>query len=348
MGECVRAAGLEAVRQTLVLDWGAALDFLKTLPADAPCVLKPRRGVASVGVYKASSRREAKAAFSTLLGMPVSVDQSVDVREGILLQEFIQGTEFAVDTVSCAGEHKVIHLWRYDKRELNGAHFVYQATILCDGRSAEEEAVAAYACRVLDCLGVRDGPAHIEVRLAEPPRGPCLIEANIGRWHGIPYSAMLGNLAQGYNAFGAVMDALLCAEAWQALPSRPDVQAHARMVHLVLKDTGRVRGVHLPEPGDEAFPSLVEAVSMYTVGSYVSRPTVDLKSDGGYLLLVSRSREALEDDYARVLQAQHSFFELEPDANAGAEARFNDVPSCVQALLALDDGHEEEDAAARS
>jgi len=263
-----------------------------------------------VGVYKASSRREAKAAFSTLLGMPVSLDQSVDVREGILLQEFFQGTEFAVDTVSCAGEHKVIHLWRYDKRELNGAHFVYQATILCDGRSAEEEAVAAYACRVLDCLGVRDGPAHIEVRLAEPPRGPCLIEANIGRWHGIPYSAMLGNLAQGYNAFGAVMDALLCAEAWQALPSRPDVQAHARMVHLVLKDTGRVRGVHLPEPGDEAFPSLVEAVSMYTVGSYVSRPTVDLKSDGGYLLLVSRSREALEDDYARVLQVTFIFIFL--------------------------------------
>jgi hypothetical protein len=133
-----------------------------------------------------------------------------------------------VDVVSRAGEHKAIHLWRYEKREVNGAHFVYQATVLCEGWTAEEEAVMAYACAVLDALAVTDGPAHIEIRLAPSPRGPVLVEANIGRWHGVPYSPMLGDLAQGYNAFGAVMDAYLDPDAWARIPSRPTLKVGKR------------------------------------------------------------------------------------------------------------------------
>jgi hypothetical protein len=112
-----------------------------------------------------------------------------------------------------------------------------------------------------------------------------------------------------------------------------------------------VVGVALPEPGDDAFPSLVEAEAKVSLGDLVTRPTTDLKSDGGHLLLVSRSREAVEDDYARVLQAQHTFFQLQPEGHAAnADAREAprpfDVPSCVQALLAVDDGGADDDAPA--
>lgn len=168
MSERVRAAGLESIRQCLALDWQEAERFLTTeLEQPVPCVLKPRRGVSSVGVYKASSLREARAAFSALLGLPVSYDPSVNIQEGVLVQECIEGPEYAVDTVSRRGEHKVVHLWRYDKRELNGAHFVYQvrplhlllapAAFLCRASRAGPPCLLLPSCLALcaPCAGHR-------------------------------------------------------------------------------------------------------------------------------------------------------------------------------------------------
>ena len=40
-------------------------------------------------------------------------------------QEYLRGDEYVVDTVSRDGEHKVVALWRYDKRAANGAPVVY-------------------------------------------------------------------------------------------------------------------------------------------------------------------------------------------------------------------------------
>ena len=43
----------------------------------------------------------------------------------VVLQECLRGVEYVVDCVSRDGEHKVLMLWKYDKRPANGADFVY-------------------------------------------------------------------------------------------------------------------------------------------------------------------------------------------------------------------------------
>ena len=48
----------------------------------------------------------------------------------VLVQEWIEGVEYAVDTVSRDGEHKVTAMWKYDKRPVNGGPFVYFCTEL--------------------------------------------------------------------------------------------------------------------------------------------------------------------------------------------------------------------------
>lgn len=40
------------------------------------------------------------------------------------VQEYLQGTEYVVDSVSYDGEHRVTAFWKYDKRRANGAQFV--------------------------------------------------------------------------------------------------------------------------------------------------------------------------------------------------------------------------------
>ena len=47
------------------------------------------------------------------------------VNEGVLVQEYLQGTEYVVDSVSRDGVHKVTAIWEYDKRSVNDANFVY-------------------------------------------------------------------------------------------------------------------------------------------------------------------------------------------------------------------------------
>lgn len=184
------------------------------------------------------------------------------------------------------------------------------------------------------------------MKVAAQPRGPVLIEANVGRWHGVPYSVSLGNMAQGYNGFGAVLDAALDPEAWSRIPARPVRRARARMVHLALSRVGRVVRVSLPEIGDPSLPSLVEAEAKYEVGDVVSRPSTDLKSDGGHVVLVSQDAAALEADYERVLAMQPAFFELEEAGVDEGERQPYDVPTFVRALLAADRSLEGEAEAA--
>lgn len=98
------------------------------------------------------------------------------VNKEVLIQEYLMGEEYAVDTVSATGTHKVTALWKYDKRAVNGAPCVYFATILQGAGEEEEEAEGRRVCdyvlkEVLPALGVEWGPTHTEVRKEEREGG---------------------------------------------------------------------------------------------------------------------------------------------------------------------------------
>jgi uncharacterized membrane protein YgcG len=65
----------------------------------------------------------------------------------VLVQEFLVGQEYVVDTVSCNGVHKVMAVWRYDKRPTNGAAFVYYRTQLrhCSSSSSSSDSSSSSA-----------------------------------------------------------------------------------------------------------------------------------------------------------------------------------------------------------
>lgn len=42
------------------------------------------------------------------------------VNKGALVQEYLDGEEYAVDIVSRNGVHRVCAIWEYDKRPING------------------------------------------------------------------------------------------------------------------------------------------------------------------------------------------------------------------------------------
>jgi hypothetical protein len=181
--------GMKVVKQKLATSWDEAEIFLGKLWKSKPtrdskresqasqsqgtnaCVIKPYRGVASDGVYKCESVEEAKTAFEALFQQP---QYGGGINDAVLIQEYVTGNEYAVDTVSKDGKVKVTALWKYDKLPANGAPFVYQCSYLHPTDSEEAKAVCKYAAESIKASGIRWGATHTEVMATE--NGPRMIE----------------------------------------------------------------------------------------------------------------------------------------------------------------------------
>ena len=165
MNERVREHGLEVCQQRLCKSLGETKTFSQTLFATSPTgrvVVKPVRGVATESVYLCSSLEEVSDAWDKITATKVFGSSENVTHNSVLVQEFLEGTEYALDVISRNGTHKVAAIWRYDKRPGapgTGAAFCYFQTKLIDAEQEEDSRVvgmiADYIMSALDALGVR-------------------------------------------------------------------------------------------------------------------------------------------------------------------------------------------------
>ncbi|MBF6349290.1 ATP-grasp domain-containing protein [Nocardia flavorosea] len=186
MFEALAAAGVPTLttRSVAAGDSTVPVAAVAELRQGRKLVVKPARGAASVDVRLVADPGQLTAAVS-------AITESTGFfggRSAALIQQMYPAprVEYAVDTFSCAGEHELICVSVYDKRVSGSGDFVYER-----GRwlGQEDPAVGElwkYARRVLDALGVRTGPAHMEIMSG--PLGPRLIDFG-ARAHGIGHPA---------------------------------------------------------------------------------------------------------------------------------------------------------------
>ena len=326
MNEALREHGVPAAAQVAPESWEEAELFLQS-EAGLPVIVKPRRGVASIMVGLAQSEEEARVMYETLTSVMSAaleaVESSADTHDAdvagwgaAVVQEYLEGDEWIVDTVSRDGEHKIVALWRYDKGEANGAPFVYFGVTAAGMASAEAsaEALAAlveYARLSLDALGWRWGPCHLEVKLT--PHGPRLVEANTGRWNGIPF-LRVAEACNGCNAYDVAVSAYLDgAAAWATVPATPPSQllAAGRILHLVSHVEGSVHGIRHRELISR-MPSLAHFQPRYRWRGEVAQLTTDFLTCAGEAHLVHADAAVVERDYRALREMQPSLFEVSP------------------------------------
>ena len=85
-------------------------------------VVKPCEGAGSDGVTICNSKQEVRDAFLKLDGTRNVLGLTT---YEVLVQEYLVGDEYVVDTVSRDGVHKCVAIWKYDKRIYNGSPVVY-------------------------------------------------------------------------------------------------------------------------------------------------------------------------------------------------------------------------------
>jgi biotin carboxylase len=147
-----------------------------------PIIVKPIRESGSVAVFCIRDRADVDVVAERFrsfddghwaVGDLFSAGSSFDE---FLMEEFLDGPEISVETLSFDGRHVVVAVT--DKEELGGSSgFVEIGFSQPSGCSAETlREVTRLVTDFLDAVGLRNGPAHTEVRLTSG--GPRILESH--------------------------------------------------------------------------------------------------------------------------------------------------------------------------
>jgi hypothetical protein len=254
-----------------------------------------------------------KAGFKAIDGFTNGLGQR---NEGALIQEFLLGTEFVIDGISRDGVYKVVAVWEYDKRSVNGANFVYFGMKLRDTQDEEIRALLTYARTVITALKIYQGPSHMEViscqRQVEGATqfDPCLVEVGT-RCHGGEATWLpVASECIGYTQLDATLACYLRPDRFDSLPAVPKLLKSGCEAFLVsLHEGGTIKEI----PGiDEirCLESFRRCEMMIQPGNTI-KATVDCFTRPGSVQMVSTSAEQLSKDYEVIRKLEKTgLFEL--------------------------------------
>ena len=121
MQEILKNAGLRYVKSCIIRSEEEAVDLYRKEFRNK-VVIKPTQSAASKNVFVCSSETEVKNAFRI---NEQFIKQRNKKEEKIIMQEYIDGQEYAVDTISCEGRHAALFGMKYKKRICKGYGKIY-------------------------------------------------------------------------------------------------------------------------------------------------------------------------------------------------------------------------------
>lgn len=297
MTECVREAGLATAESIVVSESGDAVAWFAAR-GGRTVVVKP---VASAGTNDVSICRtaeEVKRRCAALLG---TTDFFGSANDRAVVQEYLEGIEFMVNTVSVDGVHKVVDVWRSVRT--SGP----EGAPICDFQEpvpltdSDVRRVVEYTKQAIRALGIVNGAGHTEVMLTAS--GPVLIESAARLMGGfLPWvSAKYSGTSQIH--FLAV--ALTNPEEFHRFSeSDAALSQHVRNVWLINRRPGPGRANGWQER-IESLSTFVALTTKVLPGKTVPL-TVDLPSAPGFVSLASEHLADVERDHRLIREMEEN------------------------------------------
>lgn len=145
---------IPCARHALTHDLESALEFTKKCPY--PVVAKPVAGAGSQTTYRVSSDEEMYTAFSSL---------GHAVAEGVIIEEFIQGEEFSLDTFSLNGKilgQTINHYYPTPLEAMNNPWIQWRVILRKEHNGKAFDDIRKASKKALDVLGMKTGLSHME------------------------------------------------------------------------------------------------------------------------------------------------------------------------------------------
>lgn len=214
MHRTLKEAGLRYIQGREVSSREDCLSFLEETGM-VDVVLKHDHGVASVGVHRVRSKEELLAAFQQEL---TAENMFGEAENRLLLQEYVDGEEYVVNTVSRNGVPALTSVFRYLKKLTPSGRIIYRGLEAVMELGRKEAQLVAYAFQTVQALGITDGPVHGEYIVDE--KGPVLVEANCRVMGGSTPSGFLDKVF-GYHETGVVLDCMLDSDFHRDFLQKP-------------------------------------------------------------------------------------------------------------------------------
>lgn len=165
-----------------------------------PCISKPTDNSGSRGVMLIHSKEELTEA--------VSYSSENGRSGGVIVEEYLRGQEVSVEIITIDGEPHVLNVT--DKLTTGAPHFVEMGHTQPSRIEADSlEKIRDLARRAVKAVGIKNGPAHVEIMLT--PNGPKMIELG-ARMGGDCITTHLVPLSTGIDMIEATMR-IACGQA---------------------------------------------------------------------------------------------------------------------------------------
>lgn len=175
MQTALKEYGIRYIKGEVAHDVKEAIDIYHKF-GDRPVVLKALRGAAAANLKFCNSEEDIKEYADTFFSSTNSFTGNKE--NEVLVQEFVSGDEYVVNTMTVNGKSIVVGLWKYELTFIEG-HPIFSGF---QSYTPEEfnfiglSELIQYAYDANKALKITNGPAHCEFFVDD--RGPVLIEAN--------------------------------------------------------------------------------------------------------------------------------------------------------------------------
>jgi ATP-grasp domain-containing protein/L-aminoacid ligase-like protein len=271
-----------------------------------PCVLKPVGMSGSRGVIRANDRREFDAAFDrirALLARPQVKAARAGLEDQILVEEYVEGREFAVEGVLTEGALQVFAI--FDKPDpLEGPFFEETIYVTPSRLTAPEQArIVDHVRRASQALGLSHGPVHAECRVT--PEGAIYVLEVAARPIGGLCSRVLTfdrvDDGPGDDRGGASLEEVLLLHAvGRSIAGVTRERAAAAVMMIPIRARGMFKGV-----SGEADARAIEGVTDIRITAKVGQLLETLPEAGSYLGFIF-ARGATPADAEHAVRAAHA------------------------------------------
>lgn len=278
--ECIQNSTNKASMRLAFQEAGIPVPFFKTVeegekfsPQSYPVIVKPTDRSGSRAITKVYKEEDlAGAVFS-------AAAQSFEKKA--IIEEYIEGTEYSVETISYEGRHTCLAVTK--KYTTGSPHYIEVAHIQPAPLTEEmENRIKEIVFKALDALGVVCGAAHSELRISK--KGEIRIIEIGSRMGGDCIGSDLVPLSTGQDFVGMVVDT-----ASGKPPVLKEADRHVAAIRFLMNENDEKLLAELQEKHPDKLRKVV------IEGDVKKADIVDSGSRPGFFILQADSHKEMEE-----------------------------------------------------
>ena len=303
MQERIAEYGLRSIRGHIVYSSEDALEFYDS-EGFKEVVLKPTYSSGSANVRICNDRDDLIETLNLLFH---DVNRFGDQITELLVQEYISGEEYIVNTVSHKGIHRVTTVWKYNKIKTSEGAMVYDSCRTVNELDLGEAEMVEYAYQVADALGIQYGEVHGEYMIDD--KGPVLIEVNCRPMGGNMPADFVDKIS-GQHETDSILDSYLKPERFEEnLKRKYELYAHGTLKFFIVPSDMIARSSPMAEMSNRLKAYHSTSLSP-NYGAKFFRKTKDVGTSDGTVFFVHEDAAELDKNLKFLRAVEKNAFSL--------------------------------------